>query len=162
MSDPLDRASCACLPAADLARLGPLRARGDVRVLPDGERLWAFWPAPDVELARRLLALPGAALFEHEGGLWRPLGSRLPVFDVPDPERAQSLPALLSPAPLEAEPPGPAGWSAVGLRLVRDDHARPASGLLFPLPVLSRWAEWATSHQLAGLSAARSDRKSVV
>ena len=42
MSAPLESLSAARLPALALARLGPLRARADVRVLPAGPDLWVL------------------------------------------------------------------------------------------------------------------------
>jgi hypothetical protein len=154
MSNMLAQASCASLPAGELARLGLLRARTDVRVLLADDRLWVFWPAGDVELARMLLALPGVALFEQEGALFRPLGCRLPVFGIPDPANARSLPALLSPAQFLADEPAPGGWTRAGLRLASDDRPRAATALRLPLVRLMPWSETATSHQLAGLRGA--------
>lgn len=84
------------------------------------------------------------------------LGRRLPIFDVPDPERGRALASLLYPAPVHPTPPGPATWRPLQARLVRDDRPRAATALLLPLGALVAWAETATSHALAGLTAARS------
>ena len=157
MTAALAQASCARLPAESLARLGRLRDREDLRAVVEGNTLWVFWPAPDADLAAWLLSLPGAELLH--GGLreWRILHRSLPIFDVPDPNTAKQLPALLSPAPIDPVPPGPATWRPVDLRLIRDDQPRPATALLLPLATLAAWAETATSHGFDGLLAARCD-----
>src|SRR5690242_2896858 len=127
----LDLACCACLPSDALPRLGPFRARGDVRALHHADRLWVFWPAPD-ELARHLLALPDAILLVQREGLWFRLGESLPFFDVPDSAEATQLPHLLSPAgvvPLEPDPRPPLPFAVT---LVRDETYRPARALRLP------------------------------
>lgn len=154
MSETLDHVSCARLPAGALARLGAFRARLDLHAVVAGELLWVYWSVGDAELARCLLALPGAVLFERAGAVWRRLGERLPAFDVPDPSAARSLPALLAPAPFEPQSPPPRLPRAATLRLVRSEAFHPASALLLDRTDLVHWGESATSHHLAGLTAA--------
>jgi hypothetical protein len=147
-------ACCACLPAAGLAHLAPLRARADLRVLLRDGRAWAFWPAGDAGLARHVLAIAGAELFARRDGAWYRLGRHLPAFDVPGEAGARPLASALHPAPLRPEASTTAAWRPLRARLVRDDRPRPASALRCTLAELGRWAEGATSHQLAGLEAA--------
>jgi hypothetical protein len=151
---PLADTSCACLPATALAHLGALRACEHLSALREGERLWLFWPAGDIELARAILAVGGAALFLRRDSVWYRLGEHLPVFHVPDSRAARPLSSLLFPAPVTPVPPGPAAWRPVSLELVRDGTPREASALRLTLAVLRNWADVATSHQLRNVQAA--------
>jgi hypothetical protein len=155
MTFPLALASCAWLPASQLARLGALRAREDVLGLIEAGSLWVFWDAPDAELAAWLLSLPGAELLCRGPDGWHAPGRHLPIFEVPDPERGKTFASRVFPAPVAPEAPGDAGWQPLQVRLVRDDRPRPAAALLSPLTTLVAWAESATSHALAGLTGAR-------
>lgn len=159
MTSALNAVCCARLPVAELARLGPLRARDDVHVLRDGERLWVFWTAPDRDLAAWLLSLPGVELIQRQADGWRGLGQHLPTFDVPDPHSARTLPTLLSPAPLEPIAPGLALWKPVEVKLVSDEQPRTTTALLVSLAEVVRWADTATSHSLAKVRAARREER---
>jgi hypothetical protein len=155
MTHALQEAACARVPASQLGRLGVLRAREEVRAVVEGERVWVFWPAPDVELAAWMLSLPGADLLRRGPHGWQALKGHLPIFDVPDPETGRRLSSLLFPAPVEAVPPGQAEWRPVEVRLVADDLPRPTTALLLPLSLFARWAEEATSRALSSITAAR-------
>lgn len=154
MTANLASAGLARLPAEMLGRLGSLRARTDVRVHAEAGWLWVTWPVPDEELARWLLALPGANLFARREQSWYPLDGHLPFFDVPDLQRGKHLSSLLFPSPVTPVEPGPASWEPVGVTLVPDDHPRPATALRLSRSTLAAWADSATSQQLAKLTAA--------
>lgn len=152
MNAPLDDVCCACLPAVALSRLGPLRTHSGIRVRLDGERVWMWWTAGDAFVLQRILALHGAEVFTRRDGLWYRLGQHVPAFEVPVENEAQPLTHILTPAPVQAESGGP---SVVPLTigLVRDDRPRPTAALCCLLSDLNRWAEQATSKQLAALEA---------
>jgi hypothetical protein len=146
---------CACLPVAGLPDLAALRARPELRVLPAGERVWAFWPAGEEALVRQILAVRGAELFARRGGAWFRQGAHLPSFAVPDPAGAAPLAGVLVPEPVRPEQLNTPFWAPVSLTLVRDGQPRPASALVCGTTVLAGWVERATSHQLSELLAAR-------
>jgi hypothetical protein len=123
--------------------------------LPDGDGLWLFWPAGQVEIARRVLALAGAEIFLQEKGILHRPGECLPVFHVPEATAARPLSALLFPSPVTARPAGPSTWEPFRLSLVHDGTPRAATALRLTVAELARWAEGATSHQFQGLQAAR-------
>jgi hypothetical protein len=154
MPTPLDEVCAATLPSESLSSFGELRARRDLLVLVRAERAWAFWPAGDADVTRAVLALTGAQLFARREGLWYRLGQHLPAFDVPAPDEARPIANVLFPAPLQPEGPPQRISDKVGARLVRDDRPRPATALRCVLAELGRWADSATSYQLAGLQAA--------
>jgi hypothetical protein len=147
---------CARLPAAALAHLGALRACPELRALAAGEHLWLFWPAGQAELARAILAVGGAELLLHHEGSWRRFGVHLPAFDVPDPEQARPLSALLFPAQVRPVPAGEPAWQPAPLSLVRDATPRAASALRVALDDLVRWADSATTFEMELLQGALS------
>jgi hypothetical protein len=150
---PLDKVSCARLPAGGLSLLAGLRARPDVRVRLEDGCAWVYWTAGDGAVLHRVLAVAGARLFEERGGRWYRPGHSLPSPEVPGAEGARPLAAVLVPAPVSAESCA-VELTPLWLTLVRDDRPRPATALCCSLGELALWAESATSWQLAGLQAA--------
>lgn len=150
----LNDVCCACLPAAALSRLAPLRAHSGIRVRLAGERAWLWWTAGDAFVLQRILALHGAEVFARRDGLWYRPGQHAPAFEVPAENEARPLAHVLTPALVQAESGGPA---VVPLKvgLIRDDRPRAAAALCCSLSDLNRWAEWATSKQLSTLEAIR-------
>jgi len=144
----------ASVAVADLAALAGLRTRPAVTVAVRGERAWVRWPPGESDVLLGLLAAPGVELFTTRDGLWFRLGSRLPCFEVPA-EEGVPLAAALTPAPLPRPAAAQAAPPPCPLRLVRDDRPRPASALRTSLAELARWAETATTQQLAALRATR-------
>jgi hypothetical protein len=126
-----------------------------LRVLLCGDDVWLSWPAGDAELPRTLLAIEGAELYGSSEGQWFQPSRHMPSFDVPRLDDARPLSSVLSPAPVEPVPPGPSCWQSVHMRLVPCDRPRPCTLLRVSLADLGRWADHATSHQLAALVAAR-------
>jgi hypothetical protein len=159
MTAPLADTCCARLPRESLPWLAPLRACPELLVLLRGDETWVWWPAGDAELARTLLALDGAELFAWREGQWFRTGCRLPCFDVPSPDEARPLSAVLSPAPVDAVPPpdatGPVRLAGPTLRLLPCDQPRPCTLLRVVLADLARWADHASSHQIGALVASR-------
>ena len=145
---------CACLPADALPWLAPLRACTELRVLLRDDRAWLFWPAGDTELAHTLLAIDGAELFARREGQWFAPTRCLPAFGVPSDDEARPLGGVLSPVPVEPVGPGAFRCRAVPLRLQPCDRPRRCGLLRIALADLGRWADRATSHQLAAVAAA--------
>lgn len=155
MAGPLDGVCCACLPPSGLASLAAVRCRPGVGVYRDDGRVWLRWEAGDDEILRRVLPVAGVRLFARRDGLWYEPGCRLPAFDVPPMEEVSPLPAVLTPAPLRAEPAPSQSWPPIPLRLIRDDTGRPATALLCAPAELGRWASGATTRQITALRAAK-------
>jgi hypothetical protein len=154
MSDRLANTCCARLPSTAHAHLGALRACEHLSALQEGETLWLFWPAGEVELARAILSVEGSELFLRGESGWHRLGEHLPVFHVPHSRNARPLSALLFPAPVSPVCPAAPAWRSVTSALVRDGTQRPASVLSVTGAVLRKWADVATSHQLRKVEAA--------
>jgi hypothetical protein len=87
--------------------------------------------------------------------MWYRPGQALPAFDVPEGPATQPLELALTPARFHAEPPRRREAPPVRPRLVREETVRPTSALCCGLAELAAWAEMATSHEFAGLRAAR-------
>jgi hypothetical protein len=153
-SMPVNDVSCASLSAAALSCLAPVRARNGVRVVLAGERAWVFWQAGDEDVLRCVLPVQGAELFARRDQHWYRVGERLPAFHIPDPREGTALTAHLVPTAVETVRRQPATWSPASLALVSDCQARPASALRGSLAGLARWADLATTRQLAGLRGA--------
>jgi hypothetical protein len=153
---------CACIPARDLPVLAELRGRAEIRVMITGERAWVWWgPESSLQeeiLVRRILPLSGVELFTQRGGRWYRLAEHMPAFDVPKWDVSTGIPLerLIVPAPVGSEPPGPLLVDPLQIRLVRDERgvAQPATALRCALSSLRKWADGATSAQLAPLEAA--------
>jgi hypothetical protein len=145
---------CACVPAASLVRLAPLRVRAGIRVRLVGECAWLWWTAGDEVVLQCVLAVRDVEIFERREGRWHRLGRRIPAFDVPDDAEARPLLHVLTPSLVQAESGTPA-FEPMRLTLVRDDRPRVASALCCTLSDLSVWAEGATSKQLESLQAVR-------
>jgi hypothetical protein len=157
MGVPLDGVCCACLPPSGLASLAAVRCRPGVFVYRAGAYVWLRWEAGDDEVLRRVLPVPGVRLFTRRDGLWYEPGRRLPAFDVPRMEEVSPLPAVVTPTPVRAEPVPAQTLPPVPLKLVRDDHSRPAAALLCASAELGRWASGATTRQITALRAAKNE-----
>jgi hypothetical protein len=145
---------CASIPAAALPHLAALRTQAGLRIFPAGDRAWLRWDAGHEEVLRQLLPIEGAELFALRDGLWYRPGQHLPAFHVfPDGE-GQPLARLLNPAPAQPETAAEPAFTPLPLLLVRDTHPRLASALVCPVAELARWADLATSRQLAALTGA--------
>ncbi len=151
---PVDRVTCASLPASALGVLAGLRRSAGISVRVEGDRAWVWWDEGDEAPLRAVLPVEGVELFEDRGGAWFRAGRHLPSRDVPDPGQAVPLARAVWPAPFEAEPPGAGPLGAVGLRLVRSGRPRPASAWLGPLAEVGRWADSAPSRDLEAVRGA--------
>lgn len=154
MSQPLDNASMASLPAEMLPALAPLRTHPGLEAMTHGDRLWLRWQAGDDDILRCLLPIPGVAFCTRRDDCWYRLGQSLPAFDIPATWDGRALVTLLSPAPVEPLAPPSSLVGRVTLRLVRDDVPRPASALRCPLSLLARWADMALTADIEALRAA--------
>lgn len=155
MTSPLDQVCGASLPRSALAVLADLRGLPDVGVTLAGERAWVRWPAGDEEVLRRLLPVPGVELYEQREQHWYRHGQLLPSFGLPLDAAGQPLRQALTPEPARPESLARYEPRRCPLRLVRDDQPRGASALRGGLAQLAKWAETATTAQLAALAAAR-------
>jgi hypothetical protein len=157
LPDDFDAIGRARVPAAALAALSDLRREPRLTVAFDAEGFaWLSWPAgPRAgRLARRVLPLPGAELFELRDGLWHRFGARLPAFDLPHPTREAPLHQELLPSPFTAEPPEAEPSKAVTIALTRDDRPRLTTAMLATAADLARWADLAPSQSIAALRGA--------
>ncbi len=146
--------ACAKLPVEVLPHLARWRDRGDVRVVVRDSALWVFWPASAEEVARHVLALPGAEPATLHEGSWRRPRESLPVFDVPDPEGGVLLDRVLFPEVLTATPVMREACGKMIVRLVRDDCPRRTTALRVSLAALAAWADSALSDDIEAVEAA--------
>lgn len=152
MDDALIEEYSACLPAASLVGLAPLRVHTGIRARLLGDRVWLWWAAGEDAVFQRVLALHGVELFERRDGCWHRPGQHLPAFVVPSDEGARTLLHILTPAPVQADGGSPS-FLPLNLRLVREDRPRAAAALCCSLSDLGSWADRATSRQLRELGA---------
>src|SRR5262245_22574275 len=118
MTDPWAHVAAACLPAAGLAALAPVRCRPDVAVSdPDGTP-WVTFPAGDPGRLRHLRPVTGVTFFARSGGHWFPFGRRLPTVDGP-PAGGESLDRVVVPDRIVATGPPPGVAVPVRVGIVR-------------------------------------------
>jgi hypothetical protein len=154
--------SAAKLPAASLAVLAAVRADADVRVHLDGEVAWVRWPAGRDEVVRRLLPVPGVAFLARRDGLWFRFDSRLPTSDVPPAGDGRPLSSVLLPERFEPVEP-PLGFAPpLVFRIVRGGGPRSATAVVCATADLQKWADTATTAELADVRAARSGSRAVL
>jgi hypothetical protein len=158
----LDQVCGARLPLSALPLLAGLRRLDGVVAKLDADWIWLCWQAGDEEITGQVLPVPGVELFVREDGFWKRFGSRLPSFGLPMDSGMRPLYQALLPAPVETEEPTPLSTKARRITLVRSDQERKTTALACELSTLVRWAERATSNDLASLQAAWSERQVVV
>jgi hypothetical protein len=162
MTDPWGEVSAARIPAGHAAALAPLRDRPEVRVFPGGDSLWVRFPAGRPEFVRCLLPVPGAAFFVLRSGCWFRFGSRLPTADVPPDGEGEAVAAVVGPEPIEPVLPADEALAPLVLGIVRGGSPRPATTLVCLAAELGRWAETATTAELAAVTAARSHDRAIL
>jgi hypothetical protein len=154
MTHLLTDVSCASIPPEALPHLAALRTSQKLRVWRRNNRIWLRWPAGDADILNCVLPIQGVEIFTHRDGNWFRPGRRLPVFDIPDDDEAVTLLHLLSPAAFQPESRPTVALQAVPLRLVRDDQPRQTTALECSAAAVLRWADVATTRQLASVEIA--------
>jgi len=160
--DPWKDVSAARLAAEHLPALAPVRNHEDVRVHAAEGVAWVRWPAGRVEVVRCLLPVPGVEFFTRRDGLWFRFGSRLPTAEVPPSGDGRPVAAVLVPARFEPTLPRSESMPPVRLGLVRGGEPKPATALGCAVADLARWADTATTAELAAVRAARSGERAVL
>jgi hypothetical protein len=153
--DPWNEVSAARLPAAALGALAPVRDRPDVRVRLAGDAAWVDWPAGRADVLVCLRPVVGVEFFLRRGDPWHRFGSRVPSADDPPPGDARPLADVLHPARFTPVPPPTELPAKAPLRLVRGGGPHPVTGMACSLAALARWADAATTLELAAVRAAR-------
>ena len=161
-ADPWKDVTAARIPAAGAAALGPVRHRREVRVLPDGDRLWVRWPVGLADVVRCLLPVPGVVFLAPRGGAWYPFGSRLPTVDRPPDGDGLPVAAVLAPARFTSIGPGELTAAPVVLTVVRGGEPRPVTALACHIADLAAWADTATTAELAAATAARAGKRVIL
>ena len=154
--DPWREVCAARIPAAYATALAPVRDQPEVRVFHTRDTLWVRWPPGRDDVTRCLLPVPGVAFFLTRNGRWFRFGSRLPTSDIPPNGNGEPVAALIAPEKIEPVPPGSASFAPAMLGVVRGGGPHVATALACDVAELRRWAETATTAELAAVQAARS------
>ena len=162
MPGPLDDVCLARLPADRLPLLAAFRTAPGLRVWPDGDSVWLRWEPGDDALLRCVLPIAGAELFARRGQHWHRLGEALPSFEAAAVGEGELLVKCLVPEPLTFpttvnETPLP-----IQLTLVADGQPRPTTALRCTVDHLAKWADSATSRQLAAVRAVMCEREAIL
>jgi hypothetical protein len=160
--DPWRAVSAARLPVGGLSALAAVRNREGVRVLLADGVAWVRWPAGQSEVVRCLLPVPEIAFFTHSNGLWFRFGHSVPTNDTPPSGEGASVAAVLAPERFEPLPPNPQTWSPVALTVVHGGELKPTTALTCTISELAKWADSATTAELAAVRAARSGECAVL
>ncbi|MCE9560703.1 MAG: hypothetical protein K8U57_01485 [Planctomycetes bacterium] len=150
------------IPATCLDALGPVRNVDGVRIHPVGETAWVCWPVGRADVVRCLLPVPGVVLFQRRRGAWFKFGSRLPSSDVPPDGEGHPLTAMLVPAKFGAAAPPTALLVPKVVSVQRGGEPKPASALVCTVRELQKWADVATTAELAAVRAVRSGERVVL
>lgn len=132
---------CACLPAALMPRLAPLRGRHGVEVALDQRSLWVRWAAGDDASPALLFAFPEIRLFLRKGDHWYDWRRAVPAFDVPESLRYRPLDQVVFPSQVVPIPADDGAIEPMPLTLVPDDTPRPAAAMICSLAAMRTWAE---------------------
>ncbi|KAA0211058.1 hypothetical protein EDM80_12395 [bacterium] len=151
----LDDASFAEIPAKALALLAPLRNQPGIEVSLDESIARVRWQRGQSAVVQRLLAAPGARLFEQVDGQWRLVGQALPAFDLDTGGSFMPLARALTPGRLDLQPDPPPGRPPLTLTLSRSDRVRETTAAIYDLAALATWAEMAGTDELHSCLAAR-------
>jgi hypothetical protein len=148
--------TAARIPTEALDQLASLRNQPFPRVFVSGSTTWLCWPAHHPALEIRLMAIPGAVLFIKEAdGLWRPIGQRIPSFDVPfNVAKFIPLANVLIPSHVDVIEAPRVGPAVVTVGLDPACTPRPATALLCAARRLSDWVMGTPSFVFARLSVA--------
>jgi hypothetical protein len=150
------------IPAEHLDSLAPVRDRSGVRVHATETTAWVRWPAGSADVVRCLLPVPGVTFFTHLRGVWRTLGSKLPTSEVPPEGDGLPVAAVLVPGRFEVAPPPSEAIRPAVLGIVRGGEPRPATSLVCSVEALVRWADVATTAELATVRAARCGSRAIL
>jgi hypothetical protein len=143
------------LPAAGLAALAAVRTRPGVAVCVEGDVAWVTWEEDGAAVVSCLRAAPGVEFFERRGGRWHRFGCRLPTDEGPPTTGAVPLDRAVTPARIDAVPPPTRVGRPVPLRVARGGAPQHATALRCDDHALARWADAATTAELAAVRAAR-------
>jgi hypothetical protein len=157
VSTRLDHVCYASLPPDALAALAGLRRRRDVTVRRHAGRAWVRWPSGDDAVLACLLPVAGADFFLRRGDHWYRPGEHLPAFGLPPDDGGQPLDQALFPTRVEPTPVGDPVIIPQQIVLVRDTTPRPAAALRCRLAEVGRWADTATTAELAAVRGACCD-----
>jgi hypothetical protein len=160
--DPWKDVTAAKLPAVHLKALAPVRAEAEVRVLPAGDAIWVRWPAKITRVIQCLRPVPGVVFFSFRDGVWFRLCHRLPSAECPPDDTGSKLAAVLVPDRLEPVSPPAGTVSRVTLGIVRGGEPQTATALVCETVALAKWADTATSAELAVVEAARCGSRTVL
>jgi hypothetical protein len=157
------REVCAArIPAIHATALAPVRDQSDVRVFRTGADFWVRWTAGRGDVLRCLLPVPGVAFFLARSGRWYRFGSRLPTSDIPPDGEGEPVAALIGPEKIEPVSPGSTSFAPVVLSIVRGGGPHVATALACDIAGLRRWAETATTAELAAVQAACSGSRALL
>jgi|GEM_PF-6567570 len=126
---------------AHVAALSPFRAEASVRSCVQGESLWLRWPGALNALTRRVLATPGAQLFDHGEWGWSAHNSHFPC-EVPADDEFRAIADVVSPQQISTESHGDKasyGLPKLTLELVRSTQHEETSAALLSLARLYAW-----------------------
>jgi len=154
--------TAARIPAQYLAALAPVRSVDGVRVHPAGELAWVCWPAGRADVVKCLLPVPGVVFLSRRRGVWFRFGSRLPCDDVPPEGDGEPVPAVLVPARFQPVAPPITLLTAGVLRVVRGGEPKPATALVCVIGELLKWADVATTAELAAVRAVRCGDRAIL
>jgi len=154
--------SAARIPSECIAALAPVRSVDGVRVHIAGELAWVSWPVGRADVVKCLLPVPGVVFLARRRGVWFRFGTRLPCDDIPPEGDGQPLSAVLVPARFQPVAPPTTQLPPAVLRVVRGGEPRPATALVCVIGELLKWADVATSAELAAVKAVRCGDRAIL
>ena len=161
-SDPWRDVEAARLSPQHLGALAPVRHLGGVRVQFCGADAWVHWPVGQADVLRCLLPVPGIVFFTQREGQWVRFGALVPTDDHPPNGDGVPIATALVPARFEPLPPVLPKWEPFVLTVVRGGAPRPVVALTCTVAALARWADSATTTELAAVRGARSGERAVL
>jgi hypothetical protein len=159
---PWSTVSAARVPAGALDALAPVRDQPDVTVTMRGTVAWVRWPAGRSDVVRCLLPVTSATFFEYRDGAFVPFTRTVPTAEQPPEGAGVPVASVLVPGRFEVLAPESPTWNPVRITIARGGEPRPVTALNCPIGELAKWADTATTAELAGVIGARSGGRAIL
>jgi hypothetical protein len=160
--NPWREISAARFQAVHLEALSPLRDRANVRIHIQRETAWVRWSGDNNDVMPHLLPIPGVEFFALRSGSWFRFRSLLPAVEKPPDDDGLPLSSVLFPRSFTSVQPETNDWPPVGLSIVRSAEPKPASALVCTINDIQKWADSATTSEIAKVKGTRANGKAIL
>jgi len=160
--NPWQEISAARFAVSHLEALSALRDRTSVRIHIQREEAWVRWKGDNNDIMPHLLPIPGVEFFALRSGSWFRFKSLLPAGEKPPVDEGLPVSSVLFPKSFTSVQPETNDWTPAELTIVRCGNPQPASALVCTVNDLQKWADTATTSEIAKIKGARAGDKAIL